>query len=54
MSYRCKISSKEECDGCGRCEETDERPMAYGRPYYGALEDWDDENPFARDPMDEE
>ena len=51
--YHCKINLKEECDGCGRCEDIDERPMAYGRPYYGSLSDWDDGgNPFVADPMD--
>lgn len=55
MSYRCVIHLKDECDGCGRCEETDERPMGYDRPYYGTLSDWDDGgNPFATDPMDME
>ena len=55
MSYRCVIHIKDECDGCGRCEETDERPMGYDRPYYGTLSDWDDGgNPFVPDPMDEE
>nr|DAH64696.1 MAG TPA: hypothetical protein [Caudoviricetes sp.] len=29
--------------------------MAYGRPYYGSLSDWDDGgNPFVADPMDRE
>lgn len=55
MSYRCVINLKEECDGCGRCEDEDERPMGYDRPYYGALSDWDDGgNPFVTDPMDME
>lgn len=50
MAYPCKIWLKSECDGCGRCEDEDERPMAYGRPYYGGLDDWDGD--AVNDPMD--
>ena len=50
MAYPCKIWIKEECDGCGRCEDEDERPMGYDRPYYGALDDWDGDP--VNDPMD--
>lgn len=57
MAYGCVMNLKEECDGCGRCGEDDEHPMAYGRPfskkpYYGALSDWD--NDPVNDPMDRE
>lgn len=47
MAYPCKIWLKSECDGCGRCEDEDERPMAYGRPYNHY---WEDDQ--VNDPMD--
>ena len=51
MAYACKIWIKDECDGCGLCENEDERPMLYGdrRPLF----DDDTYNPFEMDYDDE-
>lgn len=49
MAYRCIISLKEECDGCGRCE--DERPVCLLNGRRGPF-DWADDDPLDGDPFD--
>lgn len=48
MAFPCRIFLKEECDGCGRCE--DERPYSLSR---GRVSFDEEDDPFEIDRDDE-
>lgn len=52
MAYRCIMWLKEECDGCGRCQMDDEKPMGLHGAHPEPLDD-DGGNPFEIDYDDE-
>jgi len=51
MAFRCRIWLKSECDGCGRCEDEDERP--YGLSRGRSVFDDETDDPFEIDRDDE-